>query len=109
VVLRERLEGPHVTAPAALAQLLPADHRLIGAGGELYRTSWEAAFDAQAGRYPSAVALAVLAGEQLAAGNPAGPLTPLYLRRPDATPPGAPKPVSTSDAAGPVDSPAGVR
>ena len=44
-------------------------------------------------RYPSAAALAALAGERVRTGAPSEPLTPLYLRRPDAVAPGERKPV----------------
>mgnify|MGYP001949749359 CR=1 FL=1 len=44
-------------------------------------------------RYPDPVTLARLAAERVRAGAPSEPLTPLYLRRPDATLPGARKPV----------------
>jgi hypothetical protein len=45
-------------------------------------------------RYPAPATLARLAGPRIRAGGPADPLTPLYLRRPDAVEPGAPKPVT---------------
>jgi len=45
-------------------------------------------------RYPPAVGLAALAAARILNGAPAEPLTPLYLRRPDAVVPGARKAVS---------------
>ena len=45
-------------------------------------------------RYPSPLALATLAADRVLAGKPSEPLTPLYLRRPDAAEPRAAKPVS---------------
>ena len=42
-------------------------------------------------RYPDATALAALAAERVRAGAPGEPLTPLYLRRPDAVEPAAPQ------------------
>ena len=45
-------------------------------------------------RDPGALALAELAADRVRAGAPGEPLTPLYLRRPDAVEPGAPKAVS---------------
>jgi hypothetical protein len=43
-------------------------------------------------RYPPALALAELAAARIREGAPGEPLTPLYLRRPDAVEPGARKP-----------------
>jgi tRNA threonylcarbamoyl adenosine modification protein YeaZ len=43
-------------------------------------------------RYPDALALAALAADRVRAGAAGEPLTPLYLRRPDAVEPGARKP-----------------
>ncbi len=43
-------------------------------------------------RHPSAAAFAELAADRVRAGAPGEPLTPLYLRRPDAVEPGARKP-----------------
>lgn len=43
---------------------------------------------------PSAELLAAVAADDLRAGRAPAPLRPLYLRRPDAVPPGAPKTVS---------------
>ncbi|HEY1488165.1 MAG TPA: tRNA (adenosine(37)-N6)-threonylcarbamoyltransferase complex dimerization subunit type 1 TsaB, partial [Micromonosporaceae bacterium] len=45
-------------------------------------------------RYPSAGDLAGVAAERIRSRAPSDPLTPLYLRRPDAVEPGARKPVS---------------
>lgn len=70
-----RVEGPHVVKPAELVlgddavvgtRLYP---ELLGAGGP---------------EYPSAIAIAEFAAEQLALGADPTVLTPLYLRRPDA-------------------------
>jgi tRNA threonylcarbamoyl adenosine modification protein YeaZ len=46
-------------------------------------------------RYPRASVLAALAADRIRAGAPSEAMTPLYLRRPDAVEPGAPKPVRT--------------
>jgi tRNA threonylcarbamoyl adenosine modification protein YeaZ len=75
----ERLDGPHVSYPADLAELHPG-MPVVGRGALLYP-------DVLAGRDgpadPSAAALA-----QAVAGGTVEelPLEPLYLRRPDATP-----------------------
>jgi hypothetical protein len=44
--------------------------------------------------YPDAAVLAQLLMKRVLAGAPGDELTPLYLRRPDATPPGRPKQVT---------------
>jgi hypothetical protein len=43
---------------------------------------------------PSPEGLVAVAAPALRAGDAPGPLVPLYLRRPDAVPPGAPKTVT---------------
>lgn len=75
-----RVEGPHVTTPAEAVRRISVP-RIVGDGAQLYgfATSPEP-------RYPSVTALAAVQ-EVLA-------LTPLYLRRPDATEPGAAKKVT---------------
>ena len=65
---------------------------VAGAGGELYADVWPG-LDRRPERYPDAVALVRLARDRIVTGAPADPLTPLYLRRPDAVVPGAPKAV----------------
>ncbi|PRY00028.1 tRNA (adenosine(37)-N6)-threonylcarbamoyltransferase complex dimerization subunit type 1 TsaB [Allonocardiopsis opalescens] len=64
---------------------------VIGHGGLLYPDVLGGGLDPV---YPSAGALGLLAAERLAAGEPLPPARPVYLRRPDARQPGAPKPVS---------------
>ncbi len=98
----ERLAGPEVLAPAELARRLretqwPAPEtggRVVGDGALLHRELF-AGFDVRADeRYPSADALVLLAAGRILAGAEPAPLTPLYLRRPDAVQPGAPKRVT---------------
>ncbi len=73
-----RLDGPHVSAPAALAAQHP-DLVVHGPGATLYPDVLTSAGDAR----PRAAALAQL----VAAGQHVDlPLEPLYLRRPDAQP-----------------------
>ncbi len=79
-----RVEGPAVEAPAAVAARLDPAARVIGAGGELYASVFGSAYDPAGSRYPDPVRLVELATPQF--DGPAGPLVPLYLRRPDATP-----------------------
>lgn len=78
-----RHDGPHVTSPDACREAVQG-LRVVGDGAILYGFATE-----DEPRYPSLAALAVagLAGEPL-------PLTPLYLRRPDATEPQSAKKVT---------------
>ncbi|MER6943567.1 tRNA (adenosine(37)-N6)-threonylcarbamoyltransferase complex dimerization subunit type 1 TsaB [Nonomuraea sp. NPDC005983] len=86
--LRTRLAGPFVDRPADVpVEGLP----VIGAGAALYP---EILGHSAAPPYPYAGALASLAAERLAAGTPLDPPRPIYLRRPDAVVPGAPKKVT---------------
>ncbi|MCC3652242.1 MULTISPECIES: tRNA (adenosine(37)-N6)-threonylcarbamoyltransferase complex dimerization subunit type 1 TsaB [Streptomyces] len=85
---RTRLTAPAVDRPAEIAEQV-ADGPAVGAGALLYRDVFR---DVPEGmpEHQSAGALAALAAERLAAGDPeflasAGePVRPLYLRRPDA-------------------------
>jgi tRNA threonylcarbamoyl adenosine modification protein YeaZ len=76
-----RVEGPAVDRPADLpaeAAALPC----VGPGGALYP---EVFTDRRADpAHQSAGALAAVAAHRIAAGEPAEPVRPLYLRRPDA-------------------------
>jgi len=87
-----------VTAPAVNrpADLDPAElgaTRAVGAGAHLYAQVLGLPV-AEAPRFPRSAALARLAADRVLGGAPTEPLTPLYLRRPDAVMPGARKPVS---------------
>lgn len=92
-----RVEGPAVEPPAELAtRLLTCDGSpvLVGAGAVLHRETF-AGLDVLDGLlHPSAFALVRLAAARVSAGAPSEPLTPLYLRRPDAVTPGAAKKVT---------------
>ncbi len=97
-----RVLGPVVAAPASVAALL-AEHgitpaRVTGAGAGMLSVQGEQAFPAPdvAGSGPgpsTALSLVECAAVALLTGVVPGPLTPLYLRRPDATEPGARKSV----------------
>lgn len=81
-----RTDGPHVGKPADVAEVLRERGvtRVAGAGPRLYPEAF-AGFGLGP-EYPDATALLTA---------PRGDdLTPLYLRRPDATPPGPPKKVT---------------
>lgn len=91
-----RTHGPEVVAPAVLAERLEADlgpvDRVVGdAAGQI------AAHQPGAGGEvpgPTPAGLVAVAAAALRAGTTPAPLAPLYLRRPDAVPPGAPKTVT---------------
>jgi tRNA threonylcarbamoyl adenosine modification protein YeaZ len=79
-----RIAGPDVAAPAELAASLGPGERVIGAGGRLYAEVFGGAFDPAGAQYPDPAQVIREATSSL--GQPAGPLVPLYLRRPDASP-----------------------
>ncbi|WP_375487239.1 tRNA (adenosine(37)-N6)-threonylcarbamoyltransferase complex dimerization subunit type 1 TsaB [uncultured Jatrophihabitans sp.] len=85
-----RVGDPGVARPADV----PTDglSAVAGAGAELHAEAWPG-LDRRPGRYPDPVALVGLAAERIGSAAPSDPLTPLYLRRPDAVVPGAPKAV----------------
>ncbi|GAA3717983.1 tRNA (adenosine(37)-N6)-threonylcarbamoyltransferase complex dimerization subunit type 1 TsaB [Nonomuraea antimicrobica] len=87
--LRTRLDGPFVDRPADVPV---AGLPVLGAGAQLYADLLGGG--AGAPPYPYAGALAGLAAERLGAGVPLDPPRPIYLRRPDAVLPGAPKRVT---------------
>jgi hypothetical protein len=84
-VLGARADGPHVDHPGAVP--LDGVTAVAGAAVELYE--WPG-LAARPPRYPEPAQLVAVA---LADGADSEPLAPLYLRRPDAVVPGAPKPV----------------
>jgi hypothetical protein len=67
---------------------------IAGTGLDLYPDAWPAALTRLPARYPDPAALVALARDRITSGAESEPLAPLYLRRPDAVVPGAPKPVS---------------
>jgi tRNA threonylcarbamoyl adenosine modification protein YeaZ len=88
-----RTGGPHVEAPASVAERL-ADlgvHRVAGQGGRLYAKMLGLPVVEPA--FPTPAALVAVAAPALRSGEPPAPLTPLYLRRPDAVEPGSAKKV----------------
>lgn len=99
---RTRLSGPAVDRP----QDLPGELPLVGAGARMYAEIVGASRILDVPEYPGAGAMAALAAGIL--GDPGvreavesgthpvlGPPRPIYLRRPDAKVPSAPKRVST--------------
>ena len=84
-----RVAGPEVSYPADLA---PVTGTIAGAGARLYADVLGGHL--LDGDYPNARSLVLRAADKIRSGAPSDPLTPLYLRRPDAVAPGAPKAVS---------------
>lgn len=84
-----RTGGPHVAHPADVP--LDGVTTVAGAGTDLY--DWPG-LELRPPRYPSPELLVRLAAERVITGAESELLTPLYLRRPDAVVPGAPKTVS---------------
>jgi tRNA threonylcarbamoyl adenosine modification protein YeaZ len=70
----QRVDGPHVTTPELAKEAL-AGRRVVGDGAQLYGFATD-----ETPRYPQVAALARASLTQHL------PLTPLYLRRPDAVP-----------------------
>lgn len=86
-----RVGGPAVAKPADLLDLLDGVP-VVGFGAEVYADVLAGAELQQEPRYPSAVALVAAVAGRI--GSEPEPLVPLYLRRPDAEQPGAPKRVT---------------
>ncbi|NIH85618.1 tRNA (adenosine(37)-N6)-threonylcarbamoyltransferase complex dimerization subunit type 1 TsaB [Amycolatopsis granulosa] len=84
-----RTDGPHVQAPAELSFSVAA-----GDGARRYAEQLGARVVEP--YYPSTAGLAEAARDALLGGAEPAPLTPLYLRRPDAVEPGARKRVTAS-------------
>ena len=85
-----RVDGPHVERPAVVAEQLAAGETVTGFAASMYAADFSAQVVDESSGYPSAVAIARLALDD----SWALPVKPLYLRRPDARPPGAPKKVT---------------
>jgi tRNA threonylcarbamoyl adenosine modification protein YeaZ len=92
-----RRDGPH----AGPASEIPgaAGLPVAGEGGSLYPGSFGKKIDIN---YPNVRVLTALVTRGLAAGETFGPPDPLYLRRPDARVPGAPKRVTRAEAGSPA-------
>jgi len=84
-----RIQGPDVAKPADVP--VEAD-RAVGEGALKYSEIFGIPIDDRL-LFPSGEALIALAAEQVRQGAPGDPLTPLYLRRPDAVEPTARKAV----------------
>jgi tRNA threonylcarbamoyl adenosine modification protein YeaZ len=85
-----RVDGPQVDRPAVVAERLPSGTVVAGFATTLYAAEFAGHVIDDTAPYPAAAAIARLALDDawwL-------PVQPMYLRRPDARPPGAPKRVT---------------
>ena len=90
-----RVAGPDLAVPADLAAAFAGtDVTAVGAGVLAHPDEFAAMRVAEHAAYPSAVDVAVLAAARVAAAAAGERLEPMYLRRPDAVPPAAPKRVT---------------
>jgi tRNA threonylcarbamoyladenosine biosynthesis protein TsaB len=90
-----RVEGPEISAPVDLAESLRGRViHLVGHGAAMYAEVFDGFTISDQTPYPSAARLAELVINKARAKQPSDDLTPLYLRRPDAQPPGRPKQVT---------------
>jgi tRNA threonylcarbamoyl adenosine modification protein YeaZ len=85
-----RIDGPRVERPAHVAQQLSPGEVVSGFATTMYAAEFAGQTIDETSGYPSAPAIARLAVDD----NWSLPVQPLYLRRPDARPPGAPKRVT---------------
>jgi tRNA threonylcarbamoyl adenosine modification protein YeaZ len=86
----ERVDGPHVQAPAAVGERARELGAVAAAGGSAALVG----LPVRPPESPSPTGLVAVAATALRAGTAPDPLVPLYLRRPDAVEPGARKRVS---------------
>jgi tRNA threonylcarbamoyl adenosine modification protein YeaZ len=88
-----RVEGPDIaTAADVAARFAVVVPTVVGAAVPLYAQEF-AAFDSTVDAAASAADVAHLVAAKVQAGAASDVLEPMYLRRPDATPPGRPKSV----------------
>jgi tRNA threonylcarbamoyl adenosine modification protein YeaZ len=93
-VYRDGLSGtqPRVEKPADVAIAIAAEGVLLGVGEGSERYAEVLGVSAGAPTYPPPIEFARLAAGRVRAKVPSEPLTPLYLRRPDAAEPASRKP-----------------
>jgi tRNA threonylcarbamoyl adenosine modification protein YeaZ len=91
----ERVLGPDLATAASVAETLSGRvGRLAGPGAALYRDALDEFSIVDADPYPRAGELVAVVADRVRAASPSDDLAPLYLRRPDAQPPGRPKQVT---------------
>ena len=89
-----RIAGPAVDRPAELAARLAELGVSVACGAGARQYAGVLGLPVTGPDWPDPVALAEVAADRVRAGAPADPLTPLYLRHPDAVEPGRPKAVT---------------
>jgi tRNA threonylcarbamoyl adenosine modification protein YeaZ len=89
-----RVAGPAVHRPAELAARLAALGVSVACGAGARQYADVLGLPVTGPDSPDPVALAAAAADRVRAGAPADPLSPLYLRHPDAVAPGRPKAVT---------------
>ena len=88
-----RTEGPDIATPADVVTRFAAQvPKAVGAAVALYPQEFSA-FDVTVDDSAAALDVAHLVAAKVCAGAPSDVLEPMYLRRPDASPPGRPKSV----------------
>lgn len=87
-----RLDGPHVSRPEDVD--IDGVSVVGGSGVALYPNAWPAALEQVGDEPPHPGTLVTEALPRIAGSAESEPLTPMYLRRPDAVEPGGPKRVS---------------
>jgi tRNA threonylcarbamoyl adenosine modification protein YeaZ len=87
-----RIGEPAVGRPAELGDALAGVQAMAGAGAALYPDVL--GLPLLPGQFPTVTGLATVAAGRVLAGGPSEPLTPLYLRRPDAVEPARRKAVT---------------
>jgi tRNA threonylcarbamoyl adenosine modification protein YeaZ len=91
----QRLEGPDLARPDDVAERLRGHVRLVaGAGSHLYRDAFVGFEIVELGQYPGAADLGRRVTDLVRVEAAVDDVMPLYLRRPDAQPPGRPKQVT---------------
>ena len=94
----QRTDGPAVDTPAVLAEKVPGlGVRLVG-GTMAEELADTFGLTVHPARRPTVAGLVAAAASVLSAGGESAPLEPMYLRRPDAVPPGARKRVTAGTA-----------
>lgn len=84
---RQRIVGPNVDTPAALAEQIPELGITTMAGDGAALAADILALPLTGPRFPEPLALVAAAQERIVSGAPSDILTPMYLRRPDVTEP----------------------
>jgi tRNA threonylcarbamoyl adenosine modification protein YeaZ len=90
----ERLDGPELDTPAALRDRFRGAVRAVGPAVARYLGDLERLAASDVPTYPSAALLARRVARRVRAAAPTEVLEPMYLRRPDARPPGPAKKVT---------------